>query len=110
VGGNDFAAAGGGAAEIGAQPGGPAFGRHLMRIAQHKTDFISHEPHKAVAGSRSHDRFGLFHLEKDLTGSDCQRNGKNAGPTENIVSSETKRQPAEMGTLWPSNCPTTAAA
>ena len=64
VGGNDFAAARGGAAEIGAQAGATVFcAAEFFRRGGEK-DFIADETQQAFAGGRSHDGMVWFHRQK----------------------------------------------
>ena len=71
VGGNDFAAPGGGGAQVGAQAGRPVAGVAGLRgIAarpgglQRKTEGVTHEAQKLFAGCGRLDWLGMIHLEK----------------------------------------------
>ena len=57
--GNDFLAAGGGAAEVGAEARRPFWGRGKIFAGGYgEKNFIADETHEAFAGGRSHGWFG----------------------------------------------------
>ena len=67
VGGDDFAAARGGAAEIGAQQGAP--GGERTGAAQGEPDAVADEAQEAFAGYRFHHECWMRHFN---SGADCQ--------------------------------------
>jgi len=64
MGGDDFAAAHGGAAEVGAQARRKFRRRGRAAGAELKTDFVTNEAQQAFASDRGHDGAGVFHLQR----------------------------------------------
>ncbi len=64
MGGDDFAAAGGGAADVGAETGGPIFGCGRPAGGLHgKKNFIPDKTQAVFAGRRGHGWIGRLHAE-----------------------------------------------
>jgi hypothetical protein len=76
VGGDDFAAAGVGASEIGAKHGAEIFVAGFLFVTEGEMNFVADEAHEALAGSRSHDRIECFHLKyfyQEAAGGEMQK-------------------------------------